>query len=70
MQNLINQINEVVPIEVILPLIIIQILLMVIALISCIRSKTNGPKWLWIVIVMIFSIVGPVLYFVIGRKNE
>ncbi|MCY7722525.1 transcriptional regulator, partial [Bacillus safensis] len=34
--------------EMILPLIVLQAVLAVFALITCVREKeTNGPKWVW-----------------------
>lgn len=55
---------------ILLPILIIQLILMVVAVIDLIRiDKTNGPKWLWALIILFVNIVGPVLYFVIGRRN-
>lgn len=52
------------------PIIILQVILMVSALVSCIKEEeTNGPKWMWILIILAISIIGPVLYFVLGRKK-
>ncbi|MDI7742638.1 PLD nuclease N-terminal domain-containing protein [Lysinibacillus fusiformis] len=60
-----------IPWGLIAPILGIQLLLMVIALVSCIREeKTNGPKWLWILVILFINILGPVLYFVIGRRND
>ncbi len=70
MQEIINQINEIIPIQALIPIIVIQLTLMLIALVSCIRSETKGPKWLWILLILFIQIIGPVLYFLIGRKNE
>lgn len=54
-----------------IPIILIQIGLMVFALVDLIRrSKTRGPKWLWVVIILFFNIIGPIIYFVIGREDE
>ena len=54
-----------------IPVIIIQLGLIVAALVDLIkRSKTRGPKWLWVVIILIFGIIGPIIYFVIGREDE
>lgn len=54
-----------------IPVIIIQLGLIVAALADLIkRSKTRGPKWLWVVIILIFGIIGPIIYFVIGREDE
>ena len=53
------------------PVIIIQLGLIVAALVDLIkRSKTRGPKWLWVLIILIFGIIGPIIYFVIGREDE
>lgn len=62
--------NEI-PWGAIAPILALQFILMTIALISCIREeKTNGPKWLWIPIILFISLLGPVLYFVFGRRNN
>ena len=53
------------------PIIVLQLILMVTAIVSCVRQEgTNGPKWLWILIIIFINIIGPILYFVIGRKND
>lgn len=52
------------------PLIILQVILAVFALVSCIKQEeTNGPKWMWILFILFVNLIGPILYFVIGRKN-
>ena len=56
---------------ILLPILIIQLILLVVALVDIIRSeKTNGPKWVWVLIVIFINIIGPILYFVIGRRNH
>lgn len=53
------------------PVLILQSILMLTALISCIKQEeTNGPKWLWILLILFVSLLGPILYFVIGKKNN
>jgi hypothetical protein len=52
------------------PLIVLQAILMVAALASCLKQEeTNGPKGMWILVIIFVNIIGPVLYFVIGRKS-
>ena len=52
------------------PLIVLQVILMIAALVSCIKQEeTNGPKWMWVLIILFVNILGPILYFVMGRKN-
>lgn len=54
-----------------MPVIILQVILMTTALVNCIKQEeTNGPKWLWIPIILFISLFGPILYFIIGRKNH
>lgn len=53
------------------PLILLQIILAVFALVHCIKQEeTNGPKWLWVIIILFINLIGPILYFVIGRKES
>ncbi|MFZ0445678.1 MAG: PLD nuclease N-terminal domain-containing protein [Bacillus sp. (in: firmicutes)] len=52
------------------PLIVLQVILMIAALVSCIKQEeTNGPKWMWVLIILFVNLLGPILYFVMGRKN-
>jgi hypothetical protein len=51
------------------PLLIIQLILLIVALVDLTRTeKTNGPKILWVFIILFVNIIGPILYFVIGRR--
>ena len=60
-----------VPWNLILPLLVLQFILMVVALIDVIRNKrTNGPYIMWIFIIILGNLVGSIIYFVFGRKNN
>ena len=53
-----------------LPIILIQFGLIIFALVDLVKSPhTNGPKWLWGIIIVVVNIVGPILYFIIGRRS-
>ncbi|MBS4205563.1 PLD nuclease N-terminal domain-containing protein [Lederbergia citrea] len=53
------------------PLIEIQLILVVVALINLTKQAyTNGPKWLWVLIILFVSMFGPILYFVFGRSKD
>lgn len=53
-----------------LPILIIQLALMIFALVDLIKNPhPNGPKWMWGVLIVVINIIGPILYFVIGRRN-
>ncbi|MBS7344130.1 MAG: PLDc_N domain-containing protein [Caryophanon sp.] len=52
------------------PLFIVQIILLVVALIDLRRVKaTRGPKWVWVFVILFVNIVGPIIYFIVGRKQ-
>ncbi|MGO4888338.1 PLDc N-terminal domain-containing protein [Anaerobacillus sp. MEB173] len=52
------------------PIIVIQLILVIVAIIDWIRiEETNGPKWLWLIIILFLNIIGPILYFIVGRRQ-
>jgi len=64
-----EQIREYLPL--LIPIILIQLTLMVFALLDIARrEKLRGPKWVWVLVVIIVNIVGPIIYFVLGREDE
>lgn len=57
--------------QLLVPVLILQFILMATALVSCLKQKeTNGPKWLWIIVIIFLNIIGPILYFIFGRKER
>lgn len=54
------------------PLIILEVLLAVVALVHVLRHPHYrfGNRPLWAVIVVVFQIIGPVCYFAFGRGEE
>ncbi|QKG84719.1 transcriptional regulator [Kroppenstedtia pulmonis] len=55
----------------ILPFILIQLILMTVALVDLVpRKHLSGPKWIWVVIIVVANIIGPILYFILGRKDH
>ncbi|MFC5603707.1 PLD nuclease N-terminal domain-containing protein [Sporosarcina koreensis] len=59
-----------IPWSLVLPLLVLQLILMVVALVDLIRhQRTNGPFIMWIFIILLGNIIGSVLYFVFGRKQ-
>ena len=54
-----------------IPVLIIQLALMITALVDLIRREhTRGPKWAWLLVILFVNYIGPIIYFVIGRKEE
>jgi hypothetical protein len=55
-----------------IPILLLQIGLMAFALIDLLRradKEINGPKWAWAFIVILVNIIGPIAYFLIGRRE-
>ncbi|WP_246202578.1 PLD nuclease N-terminal domain-containing protein [Virgibacillus doumboii] len=56
---------------IIAPFLVIQAILLVVALIDVIRiDRTNGPRWMWVLIILLISLFGPIAYFIFGRRQD
>jgi hypothetical protein len=54
-----------------IPVALLELGLMVAALLDLVkREQTRGPKWMWILIVVLVNIFGPIAYFLLGRQEE
>jgi len=55
-----------------IPLLLIQLGLMIASLVHILRHKTYrfGNRPLWIVVCILLGIIGPVLYFAVGKGDE
>ncbi|HKM43338.1 MAG TPA: PLD nuclease N-terminal domain-containing protein [Limnochordia bacterium] len=55
-----------------LPLIIAEFGLMITALVHVLRHPTYkfGSRALWILIVVLLQIIGPIVYFIFGRSED
>lgn len=55
-----------------LPVIVIQVILAVIALVDLLRHKTYrfGNQFFWIIVVLFIQLIGPILYFTIGKRDS
>ena len=55
-----------------IPLAIIQVAMMAAALIHIFTHKTyrTGSRAMWVLLSILLNIIGPVLYFCIGRSDE
>ncbi len=59
-----------IPWNLILPIIVLQFILMFVALIDVLRhQRTNGPFVMWILIIVFVSLLGPIVYFIFGRRQ-
>lgn len=55
-----------------LPIILIELGLLVFALYDLAKRKKvrGGNKWLWLIIILFISLIGPLVYLVLGREEE
>lgn len=64
-----NELRELLPL--LWPLIVIQLALIVFALLDLRqRTATRGPKWVWVLVIVFVNLIGPIIYFVVGRNDE
>jgi hypothetical protein len=58
---------------VILPLVILQLVLIGVAIYDLTRPERRvrgGSKVLWAVIILVFQLLGPLVYFFVGREDS
>jgi hypothetical protein len=54
-----------------IPVLLIQLGLMAVALWDLLHQPaTRGPRWAWLIIVIFVNIIGPILYFTLGREEQ
>ena len=64
-----NELSQYLPLLV--PVFLIQIGLMLAALVDLLRrERTRGPKWAWLLVILLVNFVGPIIYFLSGRTDE
>ena len=53
-----------------IPIVLLQLGLMVFSLVDLIRrERTKGPKWVWALVIILVSLIGPIVYLVVGREE-
>lgn len=63
-----EQIRQLLPY--LIPILLLQLVLIVVALLDLARrERTRGPKWLWVLIILFVNLIGPIIYFVVGREE-
>jgi hypothetical protein len=66
-------VNETTILLLVLPIVILEIALIVFALRDLVRPERRvrgGSKLLWGIVIVFFQLLGPILYFVVGREPE
>ena len=68
MMTISDQLTRLIPL--LIPILVIQLGLAIYCLADLYRrAQTNGPKWLWVAIIILGQLWGPILYLIIGRKE-
>lgn len=53
-----------------IPVVLLELALAVIALVDLVRrERTRGPKWVWVPVILFISLIGPIVYLVVGREE-
>jgi hypothetical protein len=53
------------------PILLLELILLVVALTDLVRrDRVRGPKWVWVLVIVCFSILGPVVYLLLGRVED
>ena len=67
--NELNELNQYLPL--IIPILVVQIALVVIALLDLSQRKSTwGPKWVWVIVILFVNLLGPLIYFLVGREKS
>lgn len=68
MEEFISSINW----ALVFPFIIIQGILVIIAMIDWVKQKENtqGNRWIWLFVIIFLNTVGPIAYFIFGRRKD
>ncbi|MBB6633057.1 PLD nuclease N-terminal domain-containing protein [Cohnella thailandensis] len=58
-------------ISLIVPLLIVQLILIAVALTVLVKAdRTRGPKWLWAIVIVLVNLLGPIAFFLFGRRSD
>ena len=70
MQENLKVLQDILPF--LIPLLLIQIALMVIAIIDLFRRENvkSGTRVIWLLVIIFINIIGPIIYLVAGRKDR
>ena len=54
------------------PIIVLNLILLIISLVDIIRREhvAGGNKIIWVLVTVLFQIIGPIAYLVVGRKES
>lgn len=54
-----------------IPLLILELGLLIAALVDLLnRQEVRGDRMLWVVLIVFIGIIGPIIYFIFGRRQK
>ncbi len=54
-----------------IPIVLLELALVIAALLDLRKQPAiRGPKWAWVLVIVLVNFIGPLLYFVLGREEE
>lgn len=55
-----------------LPVIVLQLILMVVALIDLFKQENmdQNKKIIWLLVILLINLIGPIIYFIFGRRDR
>ena len=54
-----------------IPIVLLEMALMIAALLDLRKQPAiRGPKWGWVLVIVLINFIGPLLYFVLAREEE
>jgi pilus assembly protein TadC len=68
--TLFEELKEILPF--IIPLFLIELILIVVAIVDLVRRENvwGDNKIVWVLIIVLLGIIGPIIYFLLGRKEK
>jgi hypothetical protein len=63
-----DTVKEILPF--LIPVLLVELVLLAIALLDLIRrERTKGPKWAWVLVIVLINVIGPIVYLLFGREE-
>lgn len=64
----VETLNQLLPF--IIPILLIDWTMKIIALVDLARrERATAPKWVWVLVILFVNLVGPIVYFIFGRRD-
>lgn len=57
--------------KLVLPIVIFGWILIIVAIVDWVKQGENiqGNRWVWLFVILFINLLGPILYFIFGRRR-